>query len=36
MSEPTEERPVAMLAVPMMLKDGSVGVIELERAERSV
>ncbi|MGE3269520.1 MAG: GAF domain-containing protein, partial [Chloroflexota bacterium] len=33
-SEPTEERPVAMLAVPMLLKEGSVGVIELERAER--
>jgi signal transduction histidine kinase len=34
MSEPTEDYPVAMLAVPMMLKEGSVGVIELERAER--
>jgi signal transduction histidine kinase len=33
-SQPTEDRPVAMLAVPMMLKEGSVGVIELERAER--
>lgn len=34
-SDPTEDYPVAMLAVPMMLKEGSVGVIELERAERS-
>jgi GAF domain-containing protein len=34
MSEPSEERSVAMLAVPMMAQDGSVGVIELERAER--
>ena len=33
MSEPTEEHPVAMLAVPMMAQDGSVGVIELERAD---
>ena len=35
MSEPSEDEPVAMLAVPMMLKEGSVGVIELERAERA-
>jgi signal transduction histidine kinase len=35
MAEPTEERPVAIMAVPMLLKDGSVGVIELERADRS-
>jgi signal transduction histidine kinase len=34
MAEATEERPLAILAVPMLLKDGSVGVIELERAER--
>ena len=31
--EPTEEHPVALLAVPMVAQDGSVGVIELERAE---
>ena len=35
MSEPTEDNPVAVLAVPMMAADGSVGVIELERAERA-
>jgi signal transduction histidine kinase len=34
-SETTDERTVAMLAVPMMLQEGSVGVIELERAEGS-
>jgi len=34
-SEPTEEQPMAMMAVPMMLKEGSVGVIELARAEKS-
>jgi K+-sensing histidine kinase KdpD len=34
MSEPTEEHPIAMLAVPMVAQDGSVGVIELQRAER--
>jgi len=35
MSNPSEDYPVAMLAVPMMLKQGSVGVIQLERAERA-
>jgi signal transduction histidine kinase len=33
-SEPTEDHPVAQMAVPMLLKEGSVGVIDLERAER--
>jgi signal transduction histidine kinase len=33
-SGPDEEHPVAQMAVPMMLKEGSVGVIELERSER--
>jgi signal transduction histidine kinase len=31
---PDEEHPLAMLAVPMVVADGSVGVVELERAER--
>jgi len=31
---PDEECTVAMLAVPLALNDGSVGVVELERAER--
>lgn len=31
---PDAEQPVALLAVPLVLKEGSVGVVELERAER--
>ena len=34
-SEPTDESPSAMLAVPMMAQDGSVGAIELERSDGS-
>ncbi|MFN8634691.1 MAG: ATP-binding protein [Chloroflexota bacterium] len=33
-SDPTDDYPLAQLAVPMMLKDGSVGVVDLERGER--
>ncbi|MCC6179330.1 MAG: GAF domain-containing protein [Chloroflexi bacterium] len=31
---PDDEQPTAILAVPLLLKDGAIGVVELERSER--